>query len=79
MSITLAAPHVAQAAVSSSSVVVLQNEDRPVDRKLRSLVELGGNASYHYWIPVYDGDDYNAEWTDADVAAAVVAWFLENP
>ncbi len=79
MSITLAAPPVAQSAGSSSTVVVLQNDDRPIERKLRALVELGGNASYHYWVPVYDGDDYNAEWTDADVAAAVVAWFSANP
>ncbi len=75
MAITLAAPFVAQEAFQSDQVVVLQNDDRPDARKLRTLVELGGNASFHYWIEVFDGDNYDAGWTDEDVAAAVQAWF----
>ena len=75
MAITLASPFVAQAAFQSDQVVVVQNDDRPIDGTLKSLVELGGNPSCRYWVPVYSGEDYNPNWTDAEVAAAVQAWF----
>lgn len=75
--ITLAAPHVAQVAFQSDQVAVLQNDDRPRARKLRSLVELGGSASHHYWVDVYDGENYNPDWTDADVEKAIKAYFVE--
>lgn len=79
--IKLNAPFTAQPAVTASTFVVLQNVDEPVKGALKSLVELGGNPSLHYWIDVYGGSNeakYNATWTDADVEAAVKAWFAEQ-
>jgi uncharacterized iron-regulated membrane protein len=74
--ITLTQSFVAQQAFSSAQVEVLKNEDDPKNGKLRTLVELGGNASFHFWIDVYTGPEtYNSNWTDTDVANAVKAWF----
>ena len=74
--VTLSTQYVAQTEYKSDNVVVLQIEDNPANRTLNVFCQLGDDASFKYWIVVMSGDDYTVDWTNADVTAAIQAFFV---
>ena len=76
--VTLAAPYIAQTDYSAVLVEVLQIEDNTAGKSLRTFCQLGTDPSFKYWITVQSGDDYSVNWTNADVTAAIEAFFV-NP
>jgi hypothetical protein len=76
--VTLNAPYVAQTEYSSDFVDVLQISDDVEGKTLRAFCQLGTDPSFKYWVTVMSGDDYTVDWTNADVAAAIEAYFV-NP
>lgn len=76
--VTLSAPYIAQTEYSSDLVDVLQIDDNTAQKTLRAFCQLGANPSFKYWITVMSGDDYTVDWTNADVTAAIEAYFV-NP
>ena len=77
--VTLDAPYIAQTEYSSANVVVLQIEDNTAGRSLRAFTQLGDNPSFKNWVPVQSGDDYSVNWTNADVTAAIQAFYVNAP
>jgi hypothetical protein len=73
--VTLSTPFVAQQAYSSADVTVLQIDDNAANKTLRTFVQLGTDPTFKYWIPVASGDDYSVDWTNAQVTAAIQAYF----
>jgi hypothetical protein len=73
--ITLAADFVAQTEYKASLVKVIQIDDQTDQKSLRVFVQLGTNNSFKYWIPVQNSDAYSVDWTNADVEAAIRAYF----
>jgi hypothetical protein len=73
--VILSAPYVAQSEYSSNDVIVLQIDDNTAAKTLRTFVQLGTDPSFKYWVPVMSGDDYTVDWTNADVTAAIQAFF----
>lgn len=74
--VTLTTPYIAQTEYKSDLVDVLQIEDNTVGKTLRAFCQLGDNPSFKYWITVMSGDDYTVDWTNADVTAAIQAYFV---
>ena len=77
--VTLGTAYIAQQEYSSANVVVLQIEDNTAGQSLRAFCQLGDNPSFKYWVPVQSGEDYSVNWTNADVSAAVQAYFVNTP
>ena len=73
--VILSAPYVAQTEYSSADVAVIQIDDSTAAKTLRVFVQLGTDPSFKYWIPVMSGDDYTVDWTNAQVTAAIQAYF----
>lgn len=73
--VTLATPYAAQAAYEASTVKVLKIDDDAENKNLRVFVQLGDNPSFKYWIPVVSGEAYSVDWSNADVSAAITAYF----
>jgi len=76
--VTLSAPYIAQTEYKSDFVDVLQISDDVIGKSLRAFCQLGTNPSFKYWITVMSGNDYTVNWTNADVTAAIEAFFV-NP
>ena len=76
--VTLSAPYVAQTEYSADLVDVLQINDDTANKTLRAFCQLGADSSFKYWVTVMSGDDYTVDWTNADVTAAIQAYFV-NP
>lgn len=76
--VTLATDYVAQTEYKSNTVKVLQIEDQVEDKSLRAFVQLGDDNSFKYWVPVMSGDSYTVDWTNADVTAAIQAFFADK-
>lgn len=76
--VTLSAPFVAQTEYSSDAVDVLQIDDNTQTKTLRAFCQLGTDPSFKYWVTVMSGDDYTVDWTNAQVSAAIQAFFT-NP
>ena len=76
--VTLSAPFVAQTEYSASLVDVLQIDDNTAAKTLRTFCQLGTDPSFKYWITVAEGDAYSVDWTNAEVSAAIQAFFT-NP
>ena len=77
--VTLSTPYIAQTEYSADLVDVLQIEDNTAGKSLRAFCQLGANPSFKYWVPVQSGDDYSVNWTNADVTAAIQAFFVNVP
>ena len=77
--VILSQPYIAQTEYDSANVIVLQIEDNTAGRSLRAFTQLGDNPSFKYWVPVQSGDDYSVNWTNADVTAAIQAFFVNTP
>ena len=73
--VTLPTAFVAQQAYSSTDVNVLQIDDNTANKTIRAFVQLGADPSFKYWITVASGDDYTVDWTNAQVTAAIQAYF----
>jgi len=73
--VTLSTPYVAQTEYKSDLVDVLQIEDNTAGKSLRAFCQLGDNTSFKYWVEVMSGDNYTVDWTNADVTAAIQAYF----
>ena len=73
--ITLPSAYTAQEAYSSTAVQIIQIDDATEQKNLRTFVQLGDNPSFKYWVTVQSGDDYSVDWTNAQVVAAVQAYF----
>ena len=73
--VELAAPYIAQEEYKSQTVMTLQIDDNVAGKSLRAFCQLGDNPSFKYWIDVISGDDYTVDWTNAQVAAAIQAYF----
>lgn len=73
--IILATPFVGQEAYSSNTVKILQLADDVEGKSLKAFCQLGDNPSFKYWVSVQSGDEYSVDWTNADVEAAVTAFF----
>lgn len=73
--VTLPSAYVAQTEYSSANVTVLQIDDNAANKTLRTFVQLGTEPSFKYWIEVMSGDDYTVDWTNAQVTAAIQAFF----
>ena len=74
--VTLTTPYIAQTEYKSDLVDVLQIEDNTAGKSLRAFCQLGTDPSFKYWVTVMSGDDYNINWTNDDVAAAIQAYFV---
>lgn len=74
--VTLSTPYVAQTVYQSSNVIVLQIDDNVDNKSLRAFCQLGDNNSFKYWVTVMSGDDYTVDWTNAQVTAAIQAFFV---
>ena len=63
-----------QQAANSSQIEILQTTDDPVGKTVKSLVKVSANPYAHNWYTVWSGDTYDqaGQWTDAELAAAVV-------
>lgn len=77
--VTLDAPYIAQTEYKSDNVVVLQIEDNTAGKSLRAFTQLGDNPSFKNWVLVQSGDDYSVNWTNADVTAAIQAFYVNAP
>lgn len=77
--VILSTPYIGQTEYQSADVVVLQIADSPEQKTLRTLVQLGADPSFKYWITVQSGDTYSVNWTNADVSAAIEAFFVNVP
>lgn len=77
--VVLSAPYIAQTEYSSDNVNVLQIDDNTAAKILRAFVQLGDNTSFKYWIIVMSGEDYTVDWTNAQVTAAIQAFFVNAP
>lgn len=75
--VTLSAPYIAQTEYKSDTVNVLQIEDNTAGKSLRAFCQLGDNNSCLYWVDIMSGDDYSVDWTNADVTAAIQAYFTD--
>lgn len=73
--VVLPAPYVGQEAYQSDTVIILQIADNVEGKTLNAFTQLGDNPSFKYWVPVQSGDSYSVNWTNADVQAAVEAYF----
>lgn len=73
--VILPTAYVAQQEYSSNDVAVLQIDDNPANKTLRTFVQLGANPSFKYWITVESGDNYTVDWTNQDITNAIVAYF----
>jgi hypothetical protein len=76
--VTLTTPFIAQTEYKSDFVDVLQISDDVIGKNLRAFCQLGTNPSFKYWVTVMTGDEYTVDWTNADVTAAIEAYFV-NP
>lgn len=76
--VTLSTPYIAQTEYKSDIIDVLQIEDNTAGKSLRAFCQLGDNNSFKYWVTVMSGDDYTVDWTNADVTAAIQAYFTNN-
>ncbi len=74
--VQLSTPYVGQTAYQSSTVQVLQIDDNVDTKNLRAFCQLGDNKSFKYWVSVMSGDDYTVDWTNAQVTAAITAYFV---
>ena len=62
----------------SADFVKIQQIDNIAEMKsLRAFVKLGENNSCKFWVTIQSGDTYTGEYTDADVDAAIQAFFAE--
>ena len=63
-----------QQAANSSQIEILQTTDDPVGKTVKSLGKVSTNPYAHNWYTVWSGDTYDqaGQWTDAELAAAVV-------
>lgn len=63
-----------QQAANSSQIEILQTTDDPVGKTVKSLVKISTNPYAHNWYTVWSGDTYDqvGQWTDAQLASAVV-------
>ena len=63
-----------QQAANSSQIEILQTTDDPVGKTEKSLVKISTNPYAHNWYTVWSGDTYDqaGQWTDAQLASAVV-------
>ena len=77
--VILSQPYIAQTEYSSADVVVLQIEDNTAGKSLRAFTQLGDNPSFKNWVQVQSGDDYSVNWTNADVTAAIQAFYVNTP
>ena len=73
--VTLSTPYIAQNEYKSDLIDVLQIEDNTAGKSLRAFCQLGADPSFKYWVTVMSGDDYTVDWTNADVTAAIQAYF----
>jgi hypothetical protein len=76
--VTLSQDYIAQTEYKSNNVNVLQINDDTEGKTLRAFCQLGDNASFKYWVQVMSGDDYTVDWTNADVTAAIQAFFVNQ-
>jgi hypothetical protein len=76
--VTLTTPFIAQTEYKSDFVDVLQISDDVIGKNLRAFCQLGTDPSFKYWVTVMTGDEYTVDWTNADVTAAIEAYFV-NP
>lgn len=77
--VTLSQDYIAQTEYKSNNVNVLQINDDTEGKSLRAFCQLGDNNSFKYWVQVMSGDDYTVDWTNADVTAAIQAFFVNAP
>ena len=77
--VTLSTPYIAETEYKSANVVVLQIEDNTAGKSLRAFTQLGDNPSFKNWVQVQSGDDYSVNWTNADVTAAIQAFYVNVP
>ena len=77
--VTLSQDYIAQTEYKSNNVNVLQINDDTEGKSLRAFCQLGENPSFKYWVSVMSGDDYTVDWTNADVTAAIQAFFVNAP
>lgn len=72
MALNLNNPHVVQEAVTSSSVEIIEIIENLRDESVRAMVKYVGSDKIE-WLDVWGPEDYNIDWTQADLEAAVVA------
>ena len=63
-----------QQAANSSQIEILQAIDDPIGKTVKSLVKVSSNPYAHNWYTVWSGETYDqvGQWTDEELAAAVV-------
>ncbi len=74
--VSLSTPYVGQTTYQSSTVKVLQIDDNVSAKHLCAFCQLGDDASFKYWVTVLSGNNYTVDWTNAQVAAAITAYFV---
>lgn len=76
--VILPAPYVGQTTYQSNDVKILQVADDVVAQTVNAFCQLGLNPSFKYWVPVMTPENYDPDWTNDTVTAAVLAYFV-NP
>ena len=76
--VILPAPYVGQTTYQSNVVKILQVADDVVAQTVNAFCQLGDNPSFKYWVQVMTPADYDPNWNNDTVAAAVQAYFV-NP
>ena len=73
--INLPNPIEIQSSAYTSQIEILQTTDDPIAKTVKSLVKISTTPYAHNWYTVWSGDTYDqaAQWTDAQLSAAVVA------
>lgn len=73
--ITLDKEYVAQQEFKSNQAQVILIDDDLQSKRMKVLVEIGGNNSFRYWVYVLDESNYTLDWTDEMITNAVKNYF----
>ena len=76
--VNLDAPYVGQTAYEASVVQIMQVADDVNAKTVTAFCQLGGNASFKYWVPVMTPENYDPDWNNDTVVKAVQVYFV-NP
>jgi hypothetical protein len=63
-----------QPAATTNQIEILQTTDDPIGKTVKSLVKISTTPYAHNWYTVWSGDAYDqvGQWTDAQLASAIV-------
>ena len=75
MALELSSPYTVQQAVTSSTIEITEAIDSMKDQTVRAMVSFldsEGEITERIWLDVWGPEEYNLEWTQADLEAKVI-------